>query len=146
MNGNSRVGLKLNHHSRKKINPAGIDIAWKNGLSGFCLLFRDRPYFFLNSEGVNVYGTNTHLEYFKPRVIDGEATVIFEIPSLHLINGTYTVDVAVHREDGFAYDYIKNALKFRVHSLSREVGIWRPPHEWKFEGGVKIEPPQQKKD
>ncbi len=98
-----------------------------------------------NSEGVNVYGTNTHLEYFKPRVIEGEATVIFEIPSLHLINGTYTVDVAVHREDGFAYDYIKNALKFRVHSLSREVGIWRPPHEWKFEGGVKIEPPQQKK-
>ncbi len=46
MNGNSRVGLKLNHHS-KNLNPAGIDIAWKNGLSGFCLLFRDRPFFWL---------------------------------------------------------------------------------------------------
>lgn len=92
-----------------------------------------------NSEGTNVYGSNTHLEFFKPRVIRGEALVKFEIPSLQLVNGTYTIDLAVHREDGFAYDYIKGALAFRVHSLSREVGIWRPPHKWAFEGGIEIE-------
>jgi len=92
-----------------------------------------------NSEGTNVYGSNTHLEFFKPKVIKGETLVKFEIPSLHLVNGTYTIDLAVHREDGFAYDYIKGGLAFRVHSLSREVGVWRPPHKWTFEGEIEIE-------
>ncbi|MCD6454747.1 MAG: ABC transporter ATP-binding protein [Candidatus Aminicenantes bacterium] len=92
-----------------------------------------------NSEGTNVYGTNTHLEFYKPKIIKGEAVVKFEIPAIHLVNGTYTVDLAVHREDGFAYDYIKGGLAFMVHSLSREVGIWRPEHRWEFEGKVEIE-------
>ncbi len=93
------------------------------------------------SEGVNVYGTNTHLEEFKPRVLKGRTLVTFEIPQLLLGNGVYSVDIAVHRMDGYAYDYIKGAHEFKVHSMSKEIGIYRPQHTWKFEGGVEIEPP-----
>ncbi len=92
-----------------------------------------------NNEGINVYGSNTSLEFYKPKVLRGESLVKFEIPVLRLINGIYSVDLAVHREDGYAYDYIKGAENFKVHSLNREIGIYRPPHKWSFEGGVEIE-------
>ncbi len=91
------------------------------------------------SDGTNVYGTNTHLEDFKPKVLKGRSIVTFEIPQLHLINGVYSVDIAVHRMDGYAYDYIKGAHQFKVHSMSKEVGIYRPQHSWIFEGKIEIE-------
>lgn len=92
-----------------------------------------------NADGVCVYGTNTNLEEFQPSAIDGEGVVTFEIDSLDLVEGTYRLDLAAHKADGYPYDYHRLLYTFRVKSKIRDVGIYRPAHRWTFGGGIKIE-------
>ena len=91
-----------------------------------------------NADGVCVYGTNTDLEDLDPAEINGTGRVDFEIEPLGLIEGTYKIDVAVHRRDGYPYDYHRLLYTFRVKSRTKDVGIFRPPHRWVFSDGVKL--------
>ncbi len=98
----------------------------------------------LNSQGITCYGTNTHLEDFEPVSIQGEGKVICRIERLNLINGTYYLDLAVHKRDGYPYDYHRNLYSFLIFSTSKEVGISRLPHTWSFSPGIQTKPPQQR--
>src|SRR4051812_25373727 len=89
-----------------------------------------------NVEGVCCYGTNTYLEELNPDHLDGEARVTFAVDSLDLVEGTYKLDVAVHKRDGFPYDYHRLLYTFRVKSRTHDAGIYRPKHHWTFAGGV----------
>jgi ABC-type polysaccharide/polyol phosphate transport system ATPase subunit len=89
-----------------------------------------------NAEGVCCYGTNTDIDELSPERFAGEAEVVFRIDSLDLVDGTYKLDVAVHRRDGYPYDYHRLLYTFRVKSRSRDVGIYRPRHVWRFNGGA----------
>ncbi len=89
-----------------------------------------------NADGVCVYGTNTNLEEFQPSRIEGECAVTFEIDSLDLVEGTYRLDLAAHKADGYPYDYHRLLYTFRVKSKIRDVGIYRPAHRWTFGGGI----------
>jgi len=91
-----------------------------------------------NSEGVAVYGTNTDIEEHESASLSGEAVVTFEIDALDLVEGTYKLDVAVHKRDGAPYDYHRLLHTFRVKSRLKDVGIYRPEHRWIFGGGVKF--------
>jgi ABC-type polysaccharide/polyol phosphate transport system ATPase subunit len=91
-----------------------------------------------NADGVCVYGTNTDLEDLDPAEINGSGQVDFVIDPLGLIEGTYKIDVAVHRRDGYPYDYHRLLYTFRVKSRTKDVGIYRPPHRWVFSDGVKL--------
>jgi len=91
-----------------------------------------------NADGVCVYGTNTDLEDLDPAEINGSGQVDFVIEPLGLIEGTYKIDVAVHRRDGYPYDYHRLLYTFRVKSRTKDVGIYRPPHRWVFSDGVKL--------
>jgi hypothetical protein len=91
-----------------------------------------------NADNVCVYGTNTNLEEFQPTEIEGEAAVTFKIDHLDLVEGTYRLDLAAHKADGYPYDYHRLLYTFRVKSRIRDVGIYRPDHSWSFEGGIKI--------
>jgi len=91
-----------------------------------------------NAEGVCCYGTNTLIDGGAPSELTGEGLVIFAIDALNLVEGTYKLDVAVHRQDGVPYDYHRLLYTFRVKSPLREVGIFRPPHKWSFSGGVRM--------
>jgi ABC-type polysaccharide/polyol phosphate transport system ATPase subunit len=91
-----------------------------------------------SADGVNCYGTNTHLEEFKPEDIHGDGEVIFAIESLDLVEGTYKLDVAVHKRDGYPYDYHRLLYTFRVKSRSKEVGIYRPRHDWTFSPTIRL--------
>jgi hypothetical protein len=91
-----------------------------------------------NADSVCVYGTNTNLEEFQPTEIDGNAIVTFTIDKLDLVEGTYRLDLAAHKADGYPYDYHRLLYTFRVKSRIRDVGIYRPDHSWSFEGGIKI--------
>ena len=92
-----------------------------------------------NADGVNCYGTNTDLEDFKPEEIRGEGEVTFTIDSLDLVEGTYKLDVAVHKRDGYPYDYHRLLYTFRVKSRTKEVGIYRPRHTWTFSPAIKTQ-------
>jgi len=93
-----------------------------------------------NADGVCCYGTNTYLEQLTPQRLSGEAEATFAIENLDLVEGTYKLDVAVHKIDGFPYDYHRLLYTFRVKSRTQDVGIYRPRHRWTFTDNVQFKP------
>jgi lipopolysaccharide transport system ATP-binding protein len=89
-----------------------------------------------HADGACVYGTNTDLEGLMPQRLDGNGRVRFVMPSLDLVAGTYRIDAAAHTRNGRAFDYRRGVLRFVVGSRVHDIGIYRPKHQWKFEGGI----------
>jgi Wzt C-terminal domain len=89
-----------------------------------------------NAEGVCCYGTNTSIEELQAVRMLGDAEAAFTIESLDLVEGTYKLDVAVHKLDGYPYDYHRLLYTFRVKSRTKDVGIFRPRHQWRFSDGL----------
>jgi ABC-type polysaccharide/polyol phosphate transport system ATPase subunit len=98
------------------------------------------------ADGVNVFGTNTHLEEFRSKQLRGAADVRFEIQDLRLVEGTYLVDVAAHRRDGTPYDYHRGLTSFRVKSRVKDVGVYRPQHKWTFSGAISLDAPEPRSE
>jgi ABC-type polysaccharide/polyol phosphate transport system ATPase subunit len=95
----------------------------------------------LNADGVCCYGTNTYVEEMDPEQLSGDADVTFGIDRLDLVEGTYKLDIAIHKRDGFPYDYHRLLYTFRVKSRTHDVGIYRPPHRWSFSPTVRFKSP-----
>jgi ABC-type polysaccharide/polyol phosphate transport system ATPase subunit len=91
-----------------------------------------------NADGACCYGTNTDIEGFAARELAGAGEVALEIEALDLVEGTYKLDVAVHRLDGRPYDYHRLLYTFRVKSRMKDIGVWRPRHRWTFSPTVKV--------
>jgi len=91
-----------------------------------------------NSEGICCYGSNTLLEDLAPVSIQGEGKISIRLQRLNLINGTYYLDVAAHKRDGYPYDYHRSLYSFLVSSKHRDDGIYRPEHSWEFSPEIKI--------
>jgi ABC-type polysaccharide/polyol phosphate transport system ATPase subunit len=94
------------------------------------------------ADGISIYGTNTFIEELESDRFDGEAEVTLLIDSLDLVEGTYKLDVAVHRRDGAPYDYHRLLHTFRVKSRIKDGGIYRPKHRWEFSPTIKFKPPK----
>ena len=94
------------------------------------------------ADGTSVYGTNTDLEGWEARRIEGDAEIALVVEDLRLVEGTYLVDVAAHKADGTPYDYLRGHFQFRVKSRLKDVGIYRPAHSWDFSGGIEMGPPE----
>lgn len=92
-----------------------------------------------NTEGVYCYGTNTFIEDFKAKSISGKGMIKVKVPALNLINGSYFLDVAVHKRDGYPFDYHHFQYTFRVTSTEKDVGIARIPHTWEFTENIRLE-------
>lgn len=92
-----------------------------------------------NSEGTQVYGTNTFIEDYRSRSISGKGKIKVHIPKLNLINGTYFLDIAAHKRDGYPFDYHHFQYTFKVTSTFKDVGIARIPHQWEFTDNIKLE-------
>ncbi len=82
------------------------------------------------SDGINCYGTNTHIDRLTPITSNKEGKVVVSIDELNLLPGEYSLDVALHTSDGFDYDYCKNAEKFIVYSDIQDSGVVRLNHRW----------------
>ena len=95
-----------------------------------------------SAEGTRVYGTNTDIEGFRASRIAGDAEVRLALEGLSLVEGTYLVDLAVHRLDGTPYDYLRGQHSLRVKSRVKDVGLYRPLHRWSFAGGALVFPPE----
>jgi ABC-type polysaccharide/polyol phosphate transport system ATPase subunit len=91
-----------------------------------------------NADGVCCFGTNTELEQMQPDQLTGDADVTFAIDHLDLVDGTYKLDVAVHKRDGAPYDYHRLLYTFRVASRSHDVGIFRPRYRWTFSSNIRF--------
>jgi lipopolysaccharide transport system ATP-binding protein len=91
-----------------------------------------------NAEGLCCYGTNTGIEEMLGVRLEGEGHVEIVIDRLDLVEGTYKLDVAVHRVDGYPYDYHRLLYTFRVKSRVKDVGVFRPPHRWTFSPNIQL--------
>ena len=91
-----------------------------------------------NAEGTCVYGTNTLIDGLDTRSMSGTATVNIGFQAVDLVEGTYKLDVAVHKRDGVPYDYHRLLHTFRIKSRTQDVGIYRPRHDWSFSGDVTV--------
>jgi len=89
-------------------------------------------------DGVCCYGTNTDIEGAEPAEFRGDAEVGFHLDRLGLVEGTYKVDVAVHRRNGAPYDYHRQLYTMRVTSKVKDTGTFRPPHRWTFSSGIRL--------
>jgi ABC-type polysaccharide/polyol phosphate transport system ATPase subunit len=87
--------------------------------------------------GTEVWGTNTDLEGFRPQELFGTARVTVECAELLLAAGEYVVDVAVHAREGAPYDYRKGVVSLSVTAPDTAIGVYRPRHQWHFEGAVR---------
>ncbi len=99
-----------------------------------------------SSDGVCCYGTNTNIEEMESESLEGEGEVVFAIERLDLVEGTYKLDVAVHKRDGFSYDYHRLLYTFRVKSRIKDAGIYRPRHVWRFTDNVRFKKPDDRSD
>ena len=99
-----------------------------------------------STDGVCCYGTNTYIEEMESESLEGEAEVVFAIERLDLVEGTYKLDVAVHKRDGFSYDYHRLLYTFRVKSRTKDAGIYRPRHVWRFTDNVRFKEPDNRSD
>jgi ABC-2 type transport system ATP-binding protein len=81
------------------------------------------------NDGMYCYGTNTHIDRVKEVCLSEKGTILCSIQN-ELLEGSYTLDVALHAEDGFAYDYWKSCATFRMYSNIKDEGISRLTHQW----------------
>lgn len=86
---------------------------------------------FRNDE-VNCYGTNTHIDGIEVADFMEDGHLIYRIKKSNLLAGEYLLDVAIETKDGFACDYIKDAIRFRVYSVINDIGTIRLDHQWIF--------------
>ncbi|HXI14644.1 MAG TPA: ABC transporter ATP-binding protein [Thermoanaerobaculia bacterium] len=93
-----------------------------------------------SADGTCVYGTNTDLEGWVSRRLHGNARVLFSVPSLDLVAGTYRFDAALHTRNGRAFDYRRGVIRFVVGSRVHDIGIYRPQHSWTFAGDIELTP------
>ena len=96
------------------------------------------------TDGTAVYGTNTHIEEYQPRRVLGPFHLTLEIRDLRLVEGSYLLDIAAHRRDGTPYDYHRGLYSFRVRSRVKDVGVYRPHHQWSFGASLHIEEPKKR--
>lgn len=89
------------------------------------------------NDGLQCYGTNTQIDRISNVQFRKDGCIVCNISRCQLLPGEYTLDVAIHTEDGFAYDYWRMATDFQVYSETQDVGVTRLEHSWKIDGVVK---------
>jgi len=91
-----------------------------------------------HADGTCVYGTNTDLESLIGERLESDGKVRFVMPSLELVSGSYRLDTAIHTRNGRAFDYRRGVIRFTVGSRIHDIGVYRPRHDWEFEGGIVV--------
>lgn len=85
----------------------------------------------LRHDGLAIHGTNTELDKIEvPESLSG--VVRYRIEKLLLTEGSYFLDVAAHRSDGFPYDYHHRRYQFSVRTHEAAAGIFTPEHRWEL--------------
>lgn len=85
------------------------------------------------NDGLQCYGTNTEIDHLNNISLSKTGYIHCKIANNQLLPGEYTLDLALHTEDGFAYDYWRFATKFRMYSDTQDIGTTRLSHVWEIQ-------------
>lgn len=87
-------------------------------------------------DGLVVHGSNTDIERVQFPQLGNSGKVSYEVPRIGLLDGQYRLDIAVHRLDGYPFDYHQGALRFSVRNPLPQIGVYVPPHSWSIQSHV----------
>ena len=82
------------------------------------------------SDGTLVYGTNTLIDTSSPVTLQSEGTIDLQIDGLPVSNGSYSIDLAIHRPDGFNYDFWRDICTIQVADKVQTPGEIALSHQW----------------
>lgn len=82
------------------------------------------------NDNLYVYGTNTMIDFSRTVELKSEGTIILKMCDVPLNTGEYSIDLALHRSDGFDYDFWREVFQLRVVNRLEEVGTVSIKHEW----------------
>ena len=85
---------------------------------------------FSGSDGQQIFGSNTDIDNVQISTLSSVGAVDFRIERIGVVDGNYDLDVAVHSQSGYPYDYHKSVLRFSVRSDGRTVGVYSLKREW----------------
>ncbi|NLS77762.1 MAG: ABC transporter ATP-binding protein [Chloroflexi bacterium] len=108
-------------------DPLTIEIAYTAHRAAEDVVFGVGIY---RSDGLFCYGTNTDMEQLPISLAAGPGKALIRFPRFGFIEGTYSLDVAIHTAKGAAYDYYREYLTFAVRSRWQDMGVFRPAHRW----------------
>lgn len=106
--------IQMHYKCNKKITDAVIGIG----------IFRN--------DGMQCYGVNTNIDRFGDIALQENGQIQCILRDNELLEGEYLLDVAIHKEDGFAYDYWKSSKQFRMYSDYADAGVVRLVHQWEI--------------
>ena len=109
------VNVEIDYHVNENVEQAEFGIA------------------ITRSDGVLVHGTNTDIEKIKLPDLKREGTVKYTFKRIGLLDGSYSLDIAVHDAEGYPYDYHKGSRQFSVRYPVQQVGVYLPEHNWSIE-------------
>jgi ABC-type polysaccharide/polyol phosphate transport system ATPase subunit len=87
-------------------------------------------------DGLTVLGTNTAIDRVAMPGLQPSGSVECELEKLGILDGSYSIDAAVHRADGYPFDYHQAVLHFSVRSENRVVGVITPERTWRVNNEV----------
>lgn len=82
------------------------------------------------SDGTLIYGTNTLIDTSSPVTLRTEGTIDLQIDGLPASNGSYSIDLAIHRPDGFNYDFWRDICTIQVADKVQTPGEIALSHHW----------------
>ena len=82
------------------------------------------------SDGTLIYGTNTLIDTSSPVTLKTAGTIDLKIEGLPASNGNYSIDLAIHRPDGFNYDFWRNICTLRIADKVQTPGEIALSHQW----------------
>ena len=107
--------IHIDYKTQKKITDAVIGLAIYRG------------------DGSLVYGTNTLIDTSSAMTLNDQGTIDLIIDCLPVANGEYTVDLAIHRPDGFNYDFLRDVCKLHIAGKTQTPGEIALTHRWKIQ-------------
>ena len=82
------------------------------------------------SDGALIYGTNTLIDTSAPVTLRPEGVIDLKVDGLPAANGSYTIDLALHRPDGFNYDFWRDICTIRIADKVQTPGEIALAHQW----------------
>lgn len=82
------------------------------------------------SDQLYIYGTNTLIDFSEAISLDDKGVVDLKIDRMPLNAGSYSVDLAIHRPDGFNYDFWQECCTIDIMNEKSEVGVISLSHTW----------------
>ena len=102
-------------YSAKEILPAAV--------IGLAIYKSDQTYY---------YGTNTLIDYSQTVSLQTEGSIDLYLDCLPVANGSYTLDLAFHRPDGFNYDFWREICSITIVDPKNTPGLIHLSHHWEI--------------